>query len=237
MYLIRPILRIILIILIWLILPIYSNIYSINLGIIYIICILSIRVYIIIISGWSSNSIYTLIGSLRSIAQTISYEVRIILILINSLLLIERFIIYEFYNFQKKNIFILIIFPIILIIIVRILAELNRTPFDFSEGESELVSGFNTEYISGRFAIIFISEYGNILFIRFIFCIIFINRNFINLLFYIKFILLFIFIIWVRGTYPRFRYDNLIYLTWKFYLPISLIFLLLILIIKLIILI
>ena len=224
-YLIRPIFIMVLILIIYLIIPIYYNLYSINLGIIYILIIIRIGVYIIIISGWSSNSIYSLIGSLRSIAQTISYEVSLILIIINLLLIIESFIIIDLYYIQKKIIFLLLIFPVILIIIVSLLAELNRTPFDFAEGESELVSGFNIEYISGRFAIIFISEYGIILFRRLIFCIIFLYGNIIRFFFFLKFSLLFLMIIWFRGTYPRFRYDNLIFLTWKFYLPLILIYL------------
>lgn len=231
-YLYSPIISIILILMLWLILPIFSNIYSINLIVLYIICILRIGVYTLIISGWSSNSIYSLIGSLLAIAQTISYEVRLILIIIRLLILIENFTIFEFYNYQKFSILIIILFPISLILLVSILAELNLTPFDFSEGESELVSGFNIEYISGLFAIIFIAEYGIILFIRFLFSIIFLGGNFISIFFYIKFIILFIIIIWILGSFPLFLYDNLIYLTWKFYLLISLNYLLILLIFK-----
>lgn len=133
-----------------------------------IFCFIRVTVYSIIISGWSSNSIYALIGSLRSVAQTISYEIRFILIVINVLIFIERFQFIDLYKFQIYCSFFYILLPIRIIIYVRILAELNRTPFDLSEGESELVSGFNIEYIRGRFALIFISEYGNILFINYL---------------------------------------------------------------------
>ena len=227
-YLISPILRIIIILLIWLIIPIYSNIYSINLIILYILCILRIGVYAIIISGWSSNSIYSLIGSLLSIAQTISYEVRIIFIIINVLLLIENLIIFDFVKYQKFIINFIILIPILNIFLVRILAELNLTPFDFSEGESELVSGFNIEYISGLFAIIFISEYGIILFISYLNLIIFFGSDYIYISFYLKFFLIYTLIIWILGSFPLFLYDNLIYLTWKFYLLISINYLILV---------
>ena len=188
-----------------------------------------------IISGWSSNSIYSLIGSLLSVAQTISYEVRLIIIIIRVLLLIENFIIYDFFKYQKFIIFFFIILPIRFIILVRILAELNLTPFDFSEGESELVSGFNIEYMRGLFAIIFISEYGIILFISYLYLIIFLKRNFIRFFFYLKFILLFSIIIWILGSFPLFLYDNLIYLTWKFYLIISINYIIIIIIFKILI--
>jgi len=128
-----------------------------------------LRVYGLIISGWSSNSIYSLIGRLRSIAQTISYEVSIIFIIINIILLVESFNINKFIFFQKRVWFFFMILPLGLIFFVSLLAEINRIPFDFAEGESELVSGFNTEYIRGRFAIIFIAEYGIIIFIIFLF--------------------------------------------------------------------
>ena len=156
-YIYSPIFRILLILILWLIIPIFSNVYSINLIFLYLICIIRIGVYLIIISGWSSNSIYSLIGSLLSVAQTISYEVSLIIILISLLILIENFLMYDFYKFQKFFWFILISLPVGIILLVRILAELNPTTFDFSEGESELVSGFNIEYIRGLFAIIFIS--------------------------------------------------------------------------------
>ena len=231
-FLISPIFNLMLILLLWLNIPLFSLIKLNELIILIILCLLSIGVYGIIISGWSSNSIYSIIGGLRRIAQTVSYEVRIILIIIIVILLNESYNIYIYINIQKYIIFILILFPIGLIFFVSLLAELNRTPFDFAEGESELVSGFNTEYISGRFAIIFIAEYGIILFIILIYIFFFIGINFYNLLFYFFYIIILFFIIWVRGTYPRFRYDNLIYLTWKSYLPLTLNYLILILSIK-----
>lgn len=231
-FLFRPIFRIILILGLWIILPIFSNLYSFNLVFIYILCVLRIRVYGLIIAGWSSNSMYSLIGSLRSIAQTISYEVSLILMIIIILILVESFILIDFYNYQKNLIIIVFLLPISFIILVSILAELNRTPFDFAEGESELVSGFNVEYISGVFALIFISEYGNILFIRFLFLVLVVKCNFMDLIFYVNFIVVVIFIIWRRASFPRFRYDNLIYLTWKVFLFLVLYYLFIILLFK-----
>lgn len=231
-YLLSPILRILLILLLWQNLPIITLILNNLYGILIIFCILRLGVYGIIIAGWSSNSIYSLIGGIRRIAQTISYEVRIILLLLSEIFLIERFNLYLFKEFQIYLWFIFINIFCALLLIVRFLAELNRTPFDFAEGESELVSGFNTEYIRGRFALIFIAEYGIIIFIIIFFSIIFLGGNVINIFFYIIYLLIIFFVIWVRGTYPRFRYDNLIYLTWKSFLPVSLNILILVLRIK-----
>ena len=111
------------------------------------------------------------------------------------MILTERFLLIEFNNYQKNIYFVYFLFPIGFIILIRILAELNRTPFDFAEGESELVRGFNVEYIRGVFALIFISEYGNILFIRYLFVILIFGGNFFRIFFYLKFILIVIFII------------------------------------------
>ena len=214
--------RILIIIILWQHIPYFSLIINNDFLILMILCLLSLGVYRIIIAGWSSNSIYSLIGRIRRIVQTISYEVRIILIILSLIFLIESFNIYKFILFQKFSLFIFINFPLALILFVSLLAELNRTPFDFAEGESELVSGFNTEYLRGRFAIIFIAEYGIIIFIILIFLIFFICFNIFRFIFLLLYLFLLFFVIWVRGTYPRFRYDNLIYLTWKSYLPISL---------------
>lgn len=235
-YLISPLFRIIIILLLWQNLLIITIIINNEFNILLILCILRLGVYGLIVAGWSSNSIYSLIGRVRRIAQTISYEVSIILIILNVIFLVESFNLYNYYLFQYYLWFILINFPISIILLVRFLAELNRTPFDFAEGESELVSGFNTEYIRGRFALIFIREYGIILFIIILFCIFFFG-GVINLLFFIIFLFILFFIIWIRGTYPRFRYDNLINLTWKSYLPVILNYLIFILALKFILLI
>lgn len=221
-YLLRPILRIILILIVWHNLPIITIIINNRFSLLIILCILRLGVYGVIIAGWSSNSIYSLIGGIRRIAQTISYEVRIILLILREIFLIERFNLIIFKNLQIYSWFILLNCLNAIILIIRFLAELNRTPFDFAEGESELVSGFNTEYMRGRFALIFIAEYGIIMFITILFRIFFLGGNIYSILFYLCYIFINFFVIWVRGTYPRFRYDNLIYLTWKSFLPVSL---------------
>ena len=139
---------------------------------------------------------------------------------------IGRFNILIFYKYQKFIWFLFIIFPLVLVWFSISLAETNRTPFDFAEGESELVSGFNVEYRRGGFALIFLAEYARILFMRILFCVIFLGRDVFSLLFYVKLTFISFIFIWVRGTLPRFRYDKLIYLAWKRFLPFSLNFLL-----------
>ena len=162
---------------------------------------------------------------LRAVAQTISYEVRIALILLRFIFLIGSYNILIFYKYQLFIWFLFILFPIALVWFRISLAETNRTPFDFAEGESELVSGFNVEYRSGGFALIFLAEYASILFIRILFCVIFLGRDVFSLFFYVKLTFISFIFIWVRGTLPRFRYDKLMYLAWKSFLPFSLNFL------------
>lgn len=205
---------------IWLLYPHHYQALYIPLGILLFLSISRINVYPVFIAGWCSNSKYSLLGRLRGVAQTISYEVRIAIILLSGLLLLHRLDITEISSYQSSWL-ILIIMPVAAIWFITCLAETNRTPFDFAEGESELVSGFNTEYRRGLFAIIFMAEYTNILIIRLITSVIFcgsigfIDRTFIVL----KTIFFATLFVWVRATYPRIRYDYLIYLTWKHFLP------------------
>jgi NADH-ubiquinone oxidoreductase chain 1 len=195
------------------------------LGVLFFFCCLRFGVYMIIIAGWSSNSRYALLGSLRAIAQTISYEVALVLMLLSVLFLLLSFNIIFFDLFQIKVWFIFFFLPIGIIWIISSLAETNRTPFDFAEGESELVSGFNVEYGAGRFALIFLAEYARILFIRMLFTLVFLGSVVISFFFYIKLIFISFLFIWVRGAFPRYRYDKLIFIAWKSYLPVVLIFL------------
>lgn len=225
-YYFSPVIRFILSLIIWILIPYYFNIIRFNLGILFFLCCTRLGVYSIIISGWSSNSNYALLGGLRAVAQTISYEVRLALILLSRVLLIIDFRILRFNKYQELIWFIFLMFPLRLCWISSILAETNRTPFDFAEGERELVSGFNIEYRRGGFALIFLAEYSIILFIRMLFVLIYMGGYRLNLIFYLKLTLISFLFIWVRGTLPRFRYDKLIYLCWKRYLPISLNFLL-----------
>lgn len=138
--------------------------------------------------------------------------------------------------YQEFISFIIYIFPVSIVWFLVSLAETNRAPFDFAEGESELVSGFNIEYGGGGFSIIFIAEYSMILFISILYRLIFLGRSIFYFSFYIKFIIIVFIFIWVRGTFPRFRYDKLIYLAWKSFLPYSLLVLIIIIGYKLIIL-
>lgn len=236
-YYFSPIFSLFLSLIVWLCIPYFLKIYSFNLGLLFFLCCTSLGVYTIIIAGWSSNSNYSLLGGLRAVAQTISYEVRLSLILISFIFLIIGFNIYIFIVYQKYLWFIFICFPLALCWFASSLAETNRTPFDFAEGESELVSGFNVEYRRGGFALIFLAEYASILFMRILFSILFLGGDLISLFFYLKLGFIGFLFIWVRGSLPRFRYDKLIYLAWKSFLPISLNYLCFFLILKLLILI
>ena len=136
--------------------------------------------------------------------------------------LIGNYNIIQFIFYQTYIWFLFIILPIGLVWFSSCLAETNRTPFDFAEGESELVSGFNIEYRRGGFALIFLAEYARILFMRILFVLIFLGGDITSFVFYFKLIFISFVFIWVRGTLPRFRYDKLIYLAWKSFLPFSL---------------
>jgi len=225
-YYFSPIFNLFLSLFLWICLPLVSFFFNFNLGILFFLACSSLRVYTIILAGWSSNSNYSLLGGLRSVAQTISYEVSLALILLSFLFLILRL---NLLDFKKIQIFIWILIlrlPISFIWFVSRLAETNRTPFDFAEGESELVSGFNVEYRRGGFALIFLAEYSRILFIRILCSLLFLGGNLDSWTFFLKISLISFLWLWVRGTLPRFRYDKLIYLAWKRFLPVSLNYLL-----------
>ncbi len=228
-YYISPIFSLFLSLLCWLCIPYFIKLFSFNLGVLFFLCCLSIGVYSVIIAGWSSNSNYALLGGLRAVAQTISYEVSLALVLLSLIFLIGGYNFFNFFLFQENVWFIIICFPIGLVWFCTSLAETNRTPFDFAEGESELVSGFNVEYRRGGFALIFLAEYSRILFIRMLFRLFFLGSNIYSLFFFLKLSFISFIFIWVRGTLPRFRYDKLIYLAWKSFLPFSLNFLFLVL--------
>lgn len=221
-YYLRPIFSLFLALLTWICVPYIIKIYSFNLGLLFFLACTRLGVYGVIIAGWSSNSNYSLLGGLRSIAQTISYEVSLALILISYIILLGGFNIILFFFKQEYIWFFFIRFPLAYVWFISSLAETNRTPFDFAEGESELVSGFNVEYSRGGFALIFLAEYARILFIRIMFSLIFLGGNLISIFFYLKLTFLSFLFIWVRGTIPRYRYDKLMYLAWKSYLSISL---------------
>nr|YP_009490598.1 NADH dehydrogenase subunit 1 [Taeniopteryx ugola]AWH98607.1 NADH dehydrogenase subunit 1 [Taeniopteryx ugola] len=221
-YYFSPVFSLFLALLVWMIMPYLTGLYSFNLGLLFFLCCTSLGVYTVMIAGWSSNSNYALLGGLRAVAQTISYEVSLALILLSFVFLIGGFCLVDFIKFQEYTWFLLMTFPLALSWFASCLAETNRTPFDFAEGESELVSGFNVEYSSGGFALIFLAEYASILFMSMLFCVIFLGSDVYNFVFFFKLTFLSFMFIWARGTLPRFRYDKLMYLAWKSFLPLSL---------------
>lgn len=221
-FLFSPILGLLISIFFWFIYPYIGLNFIISFGLIFVFCCSSLIVYIFLLIRWSSNSNYSVLGIIRFISQIISYEVGIIIIIINLIFLINSFSLGDFYIYQLNIKFFFFLFFLFILLFIRFLAEINRSPFDFSEGESELVSGFNIEFRSISFIFIFISEYISIIFIGILISEIFFGLKFCK--FYLNiFILLFIFIvIWLRGFLPRFRYDKLIYLIWRLVLPVSL---------------
>nr|YP_010472509.1 NADH dehydrogenase subunit 1 [Nipponoharpalus discrepans]UVG42133.1 NADH dehydrogenase subunit 1 [Nipponoharpalus discrepans] len=222
MYYYSPIMSLFLSLSLWMVIPYMMILFSFNLGMLFFLACTSLGVYTVMIAGWSSNSSYSLLGGLRAVAQTISYEVSLALILMSFMVLIESFSLMEFLFYQKFIWMIFLSLPLGFVWFVSSLAETNRTPFDFAEGESELVSGFNVEYSSGGFALIFLSEYSSILFMSMLFCVMFLGSNLMSIFFYFKMVFMSFCFIWVRGTLPRYRYDKLMYLAWKSFLPLSL---------------
>nr|YP_010354165.1 NADH dehydrogenase subunit 1 [Penicillifera lactea]UOG84824.1 NADH dehydrogenase subunit 1 [Penicillifera lactea] len=226
-YYFSPVFSFMLSLLLWMLIPYMFNMIFFNLGILFFFCLTSMGVYMVMIAGWSSNSNYALLGGLRSVAQTISYEVSMALILMSVILMIMGFNLLFMNMYQEIIWFFFLMLPLGLCLFSSLLAETNRTPFDFAEGESELVSGFNVEYSSGGFALIFLAEYSSILFMSMLFVIMYLGGYEMKLIFYLKLSLIAFLFIWVRGTLPRYRYDKLMYLAWKMYLPISLNYLML----------
>nr|YP_010282218.1 NADH dehydrogenase subunit 1 [Drupella rugosa]UHM24782.1 NADH dehydrogenase subunit 1 [Drupella rugosa] len=230
-YFVAPVFSFILALLLW---QLYPSLYATNYfkwGILFFLCVSGMNVYGTLLAGWASNSKYALLGSLRAIAQTISYEVSMALILLFPLFLVGSF---SFVLVKESQEFMWLSFlmvPVSLIWFVTCVAETNRAPFDFAEGESELVSGFNIEYGAAGFALIFLAEYANILVMSLFSSLLFFGGSSMilfesDIMFMLK-VLFFAFVfIWVRGSYPRFRYDLLMGLTWKGFLPASLAFLL-----------
>nr|YP_009251324.1 NADH dehydrogenase subunit 1 [Hapsodrilus ignifer]AIQ80121.1 NADH dehydrogenase subunit 1 [Hapsodrilus ignifer] len=221
-YYLSPVLNLFLALLLWMCVPFFSGFMHFSLGMLFFLCVSSLGVYTVMMAGWSSNSNYSLLGGLRSVAQTISYEVSLALILLSFLVLITGVSIFDLVWFQTYIWFFMLGLPLALVWFVSSLAETNRTPFDFAEGESELVSGFNIEYSSGGFALIFLAEYSNILFMSLMFSLIFLGGDLLSIIFFAKVLYISFLFIWVRGTLPRYRYDKLMYLAWKGFLPVSL---------------
>nr|YP_003204797.1 NADH dehydrogenase subunit 1 [Charybdis japonica]ACJ49895.1 NADH dehydrogenase subunit 1 [Charybdis japonica] len=225
-YYLCPVFSLFLSLLVWSVMPYDVGLVSFNLSILFFFCCLGMGVYSVMVAGWASNCKYSLLGSLRSVAQTISYEVSLALILLSYIMLLGGFSLELFVKYQSYVWFVFMSFPLSLIWFASCLAETNRTPFDFAEGESELVSGFNTEYSSGGFALIFMAEYSSILFMSVLFVIVFLGSSPSSIMFYLKSMLLAFIFVWVRGTLPRLRYDKLMYLAWKSFLPVSINYLL-----------
>lgn len=230
LFIIAPTLALTLALIIWIPLPIPHPLININLSILFILALSSLAVYAILWSGWASNSKYALIGALRAVAQTISYEVTLAIIILSILLINGSFTLTILITTQEYIWLIIPSWPLAIIWFISTLAETNRAPFDLTEGESELVSGFNVEYAGGPFALFFLAEYANIIIINALTIILFLgaynNPIFSELYttnFTTKTLLFTIIFLWIRASYPRFRYDQLIHLLWKNFLPLTLV--------------
>nr|UEK25000.1 NADH dehydrogenase subunit 1 [Conepatus semistriatus] len=229
MFILAPILALTLALTMWIPLPMPYPLTNMNLGILFMLAMSSLAVYSILWSGWSSNSKYALIGALRAVAQTISYEVTLAIILLSLLLMNGSFTLSTLIITQEHLWLIFPAWPLAMMWFISTLAETNRAPFDLTEGESELVSGFNVEYAAGPFALFFLAEYANIIMMNILTTILFFGAyhnplmpELYSINFTTKTLLLTVFFLWIRASYPRFRYDQLMHLLWKNFLPLTL---------------
>nr|YP_009991947.1 NADH dehydrogenase subunit 1 [Phalacrocorax auritus]QNN84847.1 NADH dehydrogenase subunit 1 [Phalacrocorax auritus] len=229
LFIMTPMLALLLALTIWIPLPLPFSLTDLNLGLLFLLAMSSLAVYSILWSGWASNSKYALIGALRAVAQTISYEVTLAIILLSTIILSGNYTLSTLSTTQEPLYLIFSSWPLTMMWFISTLAETNRAPFDLTEGESELVSGFNVEYAAGPFALFFLAEYANIMLMNALTTILFLNPSTLNTppeLFSVtlatKTLLLSSTFLWIRASYPRFRYDQLMHLLWKNFLPLTL---------------
>ena len=241
LFILAPMLTFVLAMLAWAVIPVNDGwaIADINVGILYLFAISSLGVYGIIIAGWASNSKYAFLGALRSAAQMVSYEVSMGFVIVTVLLCVGSLNLTEIVRAQENLWFAIPLFPMFVIFFISTLAETNRAPFDLPEGESELVAGFFVEYSSMSFALFFLGEYANMILMSALTTILFLGGwyppldiaplNWIPgpVWFALKVAALLFVFIWVRATFPRYRYDQLMRLGWKVFLPFSLVWLVL----------
>ena len=232
-----PMLTFVLALVAWAVIPVGEGlvISDINVGILYLFAVASLGVYGILMAGWASNSKYAFLGAIRSAAQMVSYEVSMGFVIITVLLVAGSLNLSEIVRAQEETVwFVIPLFPMAVIFFISTLAETNRHPFDMPEAEAELVSGYNVEYSAMTFALFFLGEYANMILMAGMTTILFLGGWlppfdiapfnwvpgpiwFITKMCFILFIFL-----WVRATFPRYRYDQLMRLGWKVFLPISL---------------
>ncbi|NBR95392.1 MAG: NADH-quinone oxidoreductase subunit NuoH [Proteobacteria bacterium] len=237
LFFLAPIITFVLALIGWAVIPFSENfvVANLNIGVLYLLATSSLGVYGIIIAGWASNSKYAFLGAIRSSAQMISYEISIGLIIISVVLMAGSLNLSEIVLAQKNGWYVVSMFPMFVLFFVSALAETNRHPFDLPEAEAELVAGYNVEYSSMAFAMFFLGEYANMILISSVASILFLGGwlpicnhpfclaipGFVWLM--LKVIFLLFCFIWVRATLPRYRYDQLMRLGWKVFLPISLV--------------
>ena len=235
-FILAPIITMTLALIAWAVIPFGESLVlsNINVGILYLFAVSSLGVYGIIMGGWASNSIYPFLGAIRSAAQMVSYEVSIGIIIINVLLCVGSLNLNDIVLAQKNIWFVIPLFPMFVIFFISALAETNRPPFDLPEAEAELVAGYQTEYSGMMYAMFWLGEYANILLMCAMGSILFLGGwlsplemypfNLIPSALWLIFKILFLFILFalVKAIVPRYRYDQLMKLGWKIFLPLSL---------------
>jgi NADH-quinone oxidoreductase subunit H len=238
LFLMAPAITFVLACMAWAVIPTFDGgaVADINVGILYLFAISSLGVYGIVIAGWASNSRYAFLGAMRSAAQMVSYEVSIGFVLVSVLLCAGSLNLNQIVQAQAHVWFFIPLFPMFIVFLVSMLAETNRAPFDLPEGESELVAGFFVEYSAMAFALFYLGEYTNMIMMSALASILFLGGwqapfglTFIPGVFWLlaKICLFMFFYFWVRATFPRYRYDQLMRLGWKVFLPLSLLYLVL----------
>nr|YP_009859617.1 NADH dehydrogenase subunit 1 [Iphisa elegans]QKK36729.1 NADH dehydrogenase subunit 1 [Iphisa elegans] len=227
LFILAPTVALALALMLWTPMSMPTPMLNINFALLFILALSSMAVYSILWSGWASNSKYAMLGAMRAIAQTISYEVTLAIILLATILTAGNFMTQTLTTTQEYHWAVMFAWPLAMMWFISTLAETNRAPFDLTEGESELVSGFNVEYAAGQFALFFLAEYSNIMAMNTLTTLLFINPGHtqpevFTMSLLIKTTLLTAVFLWVRASYPRFRYDQLMHLLWKQFLPLTL---------------